>query len=351
MSTKLTLVTTSRADWNAVGMLARAAKLGTGWPDVQLSIVAITASPDAHQALMMAIAEDNLRADIAKCCDLRRDEPPNLGCAAGKALSLAAEAVHVISPDWALVAGDRWEMLSAATAVRLAGVSLAHLGGGDETLGSYDDRLRMAITSLADAHFVTNRQAHQRLRFDLKLNRVFHTGSPAIDRLHQHQDRTVLPERPFILVNWQPETTADDPNLGLATILAALKHFPSHQVLSVGPNDDIGSDEARKMLLLTAQSLRPSHYLTLLKHCAVMVGNSSSGIIEAPYFGTPVVCVGQRQLGRMRWQNVIEVPVGSVDILVSAIKSQIGRRYEVGQSPYGNGDACDQIKEAFERLW
>jgi GDP/UDP-N,N'-diacetylbacillosamine 2-epimerase (hydrolysing) len=228
------------------------------------------------------------------------------------------------SPDVAVIHGDRWDALLAATAATVARVPIVHLGGGDRTEGSYDDRIRDAITKLSRFHLACSYDAHARL-LDEHLVRpdehVAFVGELALAWI----DRTELPTQQetlgalnlngqgerYLLVNWQPETAEKHPNDGLELIFKAMQSVAPRPVVFIQPNDDRGSAEARDMMVgfyelhpncRIQPNLSREVYAAAMKWCDVMIGNSSSGLIEAPMFGTPFIMVGNRQRGR---------PVGS----------------------------------------
>lgn len=234
----------------------------------------------------------------------------------GAAIILLGEAWEASPPDLVLLCGDRHETLSAAFAAAALGIPIAHLAGGDVSGGSSDERYRHAITKLADVHFPTHDAAATRIRaMGENPAMIFQFGSASIDRLQHTQTMTVTETtrelgladaRPFILANWQPETPFDH---GLVEMLQALLQQPA-PVVWVGANPDRGGDEATALVRsvlkhkpqaqswVQHQNLSPVLYLSALRHAACLIGNSSSGFYEAPYYGTPVINVGNRQQGR-----------------------------------------------------
>ena len=265
--------------------------------------------------------------------------------------------INKFSPDLAIVHGDRHEIASTAVYLRMHGIPIAHIGGGERTRASYDDGFRDAITKMAHLHFVNTVEAKRRLVDDLSESesRVHVVGEPALDwlynaslssrietmgRLGLDVDRCVN----FVLVNWQPETLAEKPNLGLLAILAGVR-MAGVPVVFISQNDDRGSDEARRMLREDGQQpldLDRETYASALKHCNILIGNSSSGLIEAPVFGTPFLLVGDRQDGRLFPANVAKV-APDASMIAEAINAS--DRYKCGpvHNPYGDGYACERI--------
>lgn len=363
---KITVVTSSRADWASTGMVVKALRAE---PTFDVSVLAIAASGPALKALGWAMQEDGIRDDfVIHSCDLTKDDGVNLAAAYGDAARFAGEALWRLNPDWVVLPGDRWEMLSCASAAVLAGIPIAHLAGGDETQGSMDDKFRNAITAMATLHFATNYRAFYRLLSGLGVNglNVHPVGSPAIDRIKATKllkwNETVqgLPDkRPRIVVNWQPETMSPHPNAGLHAILDALPKDATVVFCTV--NDDASSEEARQIIASKTgqipRSFTPRVYLSLLANCDLLIGNSSSGIYEAPSFGVPVINVGDRQTGRSQWtsnRNWSSIKNCPADVV--EIRAWVDRMLAVGKFEgadevvYGDGHACEKIVEVFRQI-
>lgn len=284
-------------------------------------------------------------------------------------------------PDLAVLHGDRWDCLIAATACTIARVPIAHIGGGDVTTGSYDERFRNAITMLADWHFVGREWARLRLsQLDVASSRIFVIGELAIDWLLTADPPITIKHKmglgPYILVNWQPETGAKDMNLGLERIIEALpllkgpypiaKHY---DVVFMNQNGDAGAMEAEKMIETVVDSktgyrvwfcrdgLSREDYAALMKHCCCMVGNSSSGLIEAPVFGRPFVLVGDRQRGRPIPSNTVCAPCLMMpqDLAkIIDVHAEMGMLAYNGpratDNPYGDGTAGKNLVEAMKKV-
>jgi UDP-hydrolysing UDP-N-acetyl-D-glucosamine 2-epimerase len=292
--------------------------------------------------------------------------------------------LEIAPPDLCFIHGDRWDALIAATAATVARVKIAHLGGGDVTEGSYDNRFRDAITRLADVHFVSTNVAAERIRVEIthgyseddeRERHVHVVREPALDWL-----KTVkLPDRAtfmatlglelfdgFVLVNWQPETLAAAPNKGLVLILNALVKLSGRvAIMFARVNNDHGAPEAIEMIhqfvrQMTGrrfvggptQVMTRETYAAALKYCDCMVGNSSSGLIEAPAFGTPFALVGRRQWGRSAALNVswfeTDVPAMALARWVEYDAARIRGLPWNGwmDNPYGDGTAGEKIAAA-----
>lgn len=275
-----------------------------------------------------------------------------------------AEVLADQQPDIIVLTGDRYETLAAAGAASLAGAIIAHLHGGELTLGAMDDAFRHAITRLSHLHFpATDAAAARLVRMGEEHWRITTAGAPGLDLLMSAPPmpradffRALHIDDPgdFILVTWHPETlTADAGAAGLEALLAALSEA-GRPVLFTGVNADPGGAgqaarigrwaEGRAFARLIP-SLGPL-YAPALAHAAAMAGNSSSGIIEAAAFALPVVNVGDRQKGRDRGANVIDAPADPAAVrqaLTRALDPAFRASLSGLANPYGDGRAGPRI--------
>jgi UDP-hydrolysing UDP-N-acetyl-D-glucosamine 2-epimerase len=265
---------------------------------------------------------------------------------AGIGISEFATVFDNLSPDIVLVRGDRYEVLSAATAAAYLNIPVAHIEGGDVT-GTIDESVRHAVTKLSHFHFTTNDTATERvIRMGEDPGYVFNVGSPEIEYLsrnnftvsnklinHLGVGDLIDIKKPYLLVMKHPVTSEiADARKQTFLVLNAV-HDIGVPTIWFWPNVDAGTDEISKAIRTfrennKAEHMRfikyvpPDHFLGLLKSSACLVGNSSAGIKESSFFGTPVINIGTRQNGRMRGENVIDVPYSRAKIQ-SAIDKQL----------------------------
>ena len=270
-------------------------------------------------------------------------------------------------PDILLLLGDRWEMLAAALVATVAGIPIAHVCGGERS-GTIDDSMRHAISKLAHLHLVAHGDARERLR---KMGeeewRIHIVGTPGLVGILEEATlaRETLAERfglfanrPFALVLFHPVVQdADIAGDQAETVLQAIAR-EGLQAICLRPNADTGNSAIRKVLDRFASAnpgfkivthLPRPEYLSLLNTADLLVGNSSSGIIEAASFGIPVVNVGDRQLGRERNDNVVDTPPSAAEV-GHAVRTAlaIGRRkYE---NIYGDGRTDRRIADLLAKL-
>lgn len=268
-------------------------------------------------------------------------------------------------PDLLLLVGDRLELLAAASAALPFGIPIAHLSGGDATEGALDNQVRHAMSKLSHLHFVAMpAHAHRLKQMGEEAWRVFVTGDPALDLVHQVQllPRDELGQRlglglasPLLIVSFHPTTLGSvSVHDELESVLAALTGVHGTLIFTY-PNADTGS----RTIIARLQEFTSAHphtalffnlgqlkYYSLMAQADLMVGNSSSGIWEAPTFRLPVVNVGERQRGRVRAGNVIDVPPDPAAIH-QAIQQGLQPTFRASlhdlQNPYGDGQAAPRI--------
>ncbi len=359
-------VTGTRADWGLLAPVLRALR-----DDPWFDLVVLATG----QHLMAGSPSlDEIRAagfDPAHLVDMglgSDDGPAALAAAMGRAVAGVGAALQTSRPDLMLVLGDRYEILAAASAALLARVPIAHIAGGDVTEGAFDDSIRHAITKLASLHFVTNAEARRRvIQLGEAPDRVVLTGSPGIDEILAQPllgrdaffaSVGLAARRPTFLVTFHPPTLAADPARECAELLAALEAFPDAGVIFTGSNADPRAREidrliqehvARHAETVFHASLGSRRYLSALSHVDVVIGNSSSGLYEAPSFPVPIVNIGDRQARRPRAASVIDCAADRVAV-AAAIGRALSEPTPETDNPYGDGHATDRIVAVLKSL-
>jgi UDP-hydrolysing UDP-N-acetyl-D-glucosamine 2-epimerase len=293
------------------------------------------------------------------------DSPEAIAASIGRGTEGFARTLASTRPDLLLVLGDRFEMHAAALAALPFTIPVAHISGGDVTEGAIDDALRHSMTKLSHLHFVANEEAGRRVRqLGEEGWRVHVTGDPAVD----HVRTTLVPapaetrarfgletNLPALLVTYHPVTLEyGQTRVQVEALLEALDGLDA-QILFTYPNADTAGrviidaietfvrTRRRTTLVMNAGRIG---YLGLLATVDAMVGNSSSGLIEAPSFELPVVNVGIRQRGRVRGANVIDCPpeVAAIRAAVTRALTPAFRGTLAGMpNPYGDGHAAERI--------
>jgi UDP-hydrolysing UDP-N-acetyl-D-glucosamine 2-epimerase len=281
----------------------------------------------------------------------------------GVAVDLATHPTDLI-----ILHGDRYEVLAAAVATFLMGIPIAHIGGGDITEGSQDDSMRHAITKLSHLHFASNTtSAYRIIQMGEDPACVHITGCPGVDSLLDtvllKPDATRaavgLPDGKYFVVSLHPNTL-EGGNDELYSLLTAMNEVKDVNYVLVDPNMDAGrKDIDSQFEILSCRKDRPfiykkgldrEVYLSLLKHSAALIGNSSSGFYEAPYLGTPVINIGNRQKGRFRTAGMIQCHPISKNI-AACMNYILARGVPVpAVYPYGDGTASEKIAAILTKI-
>lgn len=253
-------------------------------------------------------------------------EPPEPVADAARAVEQVGAALVEEQPDALLLLGDRSETLAAGVAATLARVPIVHLHGGEETEGAMDNVCRHALTKLSHLHLVSHAaHAARVVQMGEDPASVVVVGAPGLDNLY----RDDLPSRaeveaslgrtlpdPVVLVTVHPATLGADPRAEVEAVARAMEEVPATYLVTA-PNADAGGAAIREFWegwgrgrenLVLVESLGEARYWSVLRFASAVLGNSSSGIIEAPAAGVPVVNVGDRQRGRQRYGFVLDVP-------------------------------------------
>ncbi|NQU61757.1 MAG: UDP-N-acetylglucosamine 2-epimerase (hydrolyzing) [Rhodospirillales bacterium] len=363
---KICVVTGTRAEY---GLLFWLMKEIEGDPELtlQLAVTGAHLSPKFGET-RKTIEKDGFAIDEKIDIDLGDDTPRGIARSMGMAVIGFGEAFGRLRPDVIVVLGDRYEILAAAEAAMLARTPIAHIHGGEITEGAMDDAMRHAITKLSHLHFTAAEAYCARvIQLGEDPTRVFNTGAIGLDNI----DRLTLLDRAglkadlglaagqnFFLVTYHPVTLSnDDPAEGLGEMLAALDEFPDFDVVLTGVNSDPGHDTVARLLAGYVEanparvsmhaSLGQLRYLSAMKYAAAVIGNSSSGIVEAPALGAPTVNIGDRQKGRLRAPSIIDCGSATDDI-AQAIERALNPGFRSGLKeinlPYGSSGASKKIK-------
>ncbi|MEM9695659.1 MAG: UDP-N-acetylglucosamine 2-epimerase [Myxococcota bacterium] len=358
---RIAVATGTRAEY---GLLLPLLRLLDEADDMELSLVVT----GAHLARDLGHTVDQIVADgftIAARVDMLLSADSNV--AVTKSLGLGtvgfADVLDRLAPDLLVMLGDRYEMLAVAQAALIARIPVAHLCGGDVTEGAFDESIRHAISKMAHLHFPTNEAARRRLlQMGEDPKRVFNVGFTGLDHLRgELLGREALAAslgRPLetrnLLVTYHPETLGRRPaKEDFAELLAALDPFDGG-IFFTYPNADthgrslipaLEAFVAAHPLASAHRSLGQQRYLSLLRAVDAVVGNSSSGLYEAPSLGTPTVNVGERQKGRLAAASVTTVPCRQEDISAALERALAFDMADV-ENPYGGPGASAAILTA-----
>lgn len=285
----------------------------------------------------------------------------------GVGLISFADALNELSPDALILLGDRYEILAVAVAAFVSGIPICHLHGGEVTRASFDDSIRHSITKMSQLHFVSNAKYRNRvIQMGEAPDRVFNTGALGVDVLNKIETATkneLEKELKFkfgaknLLVTFHPETLGSETQSRSSSeeLLNALGKFPDIHLIFTAPNADPGNDDIKRQFISFAENrenaayfntLGQRNFLSCLKIVDGVIGNSSSGIIEAPAAKVGTVNIGMRQDGREKAQSVIDCLSNERDICIAIEKlysDEFRKRLKDISNPYGDGKACDRI--------
>ncbi len=364
MKRTIAVVTSSRADYSHLY-----------WPlhdlqqhqDVDLKLIVLGAhlSPQFGETVR-EIEKDGFPIAARLECLLSSDTDVGMAKTLGLAMLSLADLLGEMRPDLLLLIADRYEMLAPAAVALTLRIPIAHIEGGEISQGAIDDAVRNALTKMSHLHFTSTEGARARvIAMGEEPWRVQRAGAPSLDHLRRSRllDRSELEERlhlelqsTAVMVAYHPVTLLRDTTEEADALFAALQQIEG-QVIFCYPNSDAGNhallQRTRRFLSTRADArlfvnLDAVTYWSLLREVAMLVGNSSSGIMEAASFALPVVNVGFRQKGRERARNVLDAAPEASAILAETAKARSRAFHDslAGMTnPYGDGHAAEKIVE------
>lgn len=362
---KIAIVTATRAEY---GLLKPLIQLVATDPELELQLLVTGAHlSHNHGNTWQHIQKDGFHISKKIEILLATDGPTAVSKAMGLAQLAFAEAFEELQPDLIVILGDRYEMLAIASTALIFNLPIAHLHGGELTYGAIDDSIRHAITKMSHLHFVATESYRQRvIQMGEAPNTVFNVGAIGLDSIKhlnllnrqelEKQLGTSL-QKQNIIVTQHPETKSKSPvQEQISNLLQALDDLEDTLLVFTGANADAQGTAINTALknyadqnphkAIFRNSLGQLNYLSCLKHFDMVVGNSSSGIIETPSFKIPVVNIGDRQLGRLMSPNIIHCSSQKTAISQAIQQaSHPGFKAKIQQitSPYGDGQAAPQI--------
>ena len=364
MSRKICVVTGSRAEY---GLLRWVMEGIRAEPELQLQLVAtgMHLSPE-FGLTWREIERDGFVIDRKVETLLSSDTAVGIAASMGLGLIGFGEALQQLQPDLMLVLGDRYEIFAAAAAALVARIPIAHVHGGETTEGAFDEALRHSITKMAQLHFVAAEAYRKRVvQLGESPERVFLVGGlgldaitrlPLLDRAALESDLGLRLAERNLLVTFHPATLdGADSARQMAELLAALDQWPDTQLIFTMPNADTHGRALSQMVeqYVAARanacvfvSLGQLRYLSLLRQVDGVVGNSSSGLIEAPSLRIGTINIGDRQRGRLRAASVIDCKPdrAAIGAALAQLYSPAFRSGLAGvRNPYGEGGASERI--------
>lgn len=365
MSRRICVVTGSRAEYGLLYWTLRGIADDPAL-ELQLAVTGTHLSP-AYGLTYQQIETDGFNIAARVDLGLTDDSELAVGQALGRAVTGFSEALHRLRPDLLVVLGDRYEILAAAQAAMLLRIPIAHIHGGESTEGLIDEAVRHAVTKMSHIHCVAAEPYARRvIQMGEQPHTVHVVGAAGFDQLARAErlDRPALeaaigfelgPQN--FLVTLHPETLDDaSAQQQVQPLLDALTAFPRAHVVITGANADPAGRKISELLKRHAQahperlcyreSLGQQRYLSLLQQVDLVIGNSSSGIIEAPAVGKPVVNIGERQRSRLRAPAIIDC-ASQTDAIRAAIERALTPEHQAlaarKDTPYGVPGAAEKI--------
>ena len=366
MKRKICVVTGSRADYGLLRWVMQGIKDNS---DLTLQVIVTGMHlSSAFGNTYKDVEADGILIDRKVVALSDDDSPVGIAESMSNVLAGCAEAFHELQPDIVVVLGDRFEIFAAASAALVAKIPVAHLHGGESTVGAFDEAMRHSITKMSQLHFVAAKAYADRVvQLGETPSKVFNVGGLGIDNIKKlnvfslEELETSLQielDKQSLLVTFHPVTLEDETGEHqMRELLDALSELKDTSIIFTMPNADTGGRRLIKMINEYVSQNVNSHvftslgqlrYLSCLAHVDAMVGNSSSGLIEAPSFKKGTINIGDRQLGRLQATSVINCPPEKYAIgraLEKLYSADFQASLAQTINPYGEGGASVKIVE------
>lgn len=370
---KIAIVTGTRAEY---GLLYWIIKGIHEDPELELQLIVTGMHPSPEFGLTIKeIENDGFPITERVEMLLSSDTETAISISMGLGMIGFAKTYERLKPDVLVVLGDRFEIFSAVASAVPFRIPVAHIHGGESTEGAMDELFRHAITKMSHVHFPTTQiYANRIAQMGESQKNVFCCGAPGVDSIYKlkllnknslSREIGLPPDKKIGIVTYHPVTIENNTaESQMSEIVKALYNFQDIYWVFTLSNADTGGRIINTMINDFVKnnsnrgkafaSLGQVRYISLLKYADVMVGNSSSGIIEAPSFELPVVNIGNRQKGRLRTKNVIDVPVFGIKRITTSIKKALSKEFKDSlkglQNPYGKGDTSVKIVKIIKTI-
>jgi GDP/UDP-N,N'-diacetylbacillosamine 2-epimerase (hydrolysing) len=362
---KICVVTGSRAEFGLLTPLLNILKEDKAF-NIQLLVTGMHLSPEFGNTYKN-IEEAGFRIDEKVEMLLSADTTTATVKSTGLGMIGYADALDRLNPAWILVLGDRFETFAAAVSAYLKKIPIIHLHGGEVTAGATDEGLRHSITKFASLHFTATEEYRKRvLQLGERDDMAFNVGAIGLDNVYElpllekgqlEQTLNLNLVKPFILVTYHPETLSDQScEDQIRELFDALDEVPEVQVIITMPNADASGRTIIQLIkeyvaqnkdrAIAFTSLGQLRYLSLMKYAVAVLGNSSSGIIEAPTLGIPTINIGDRQKGRVAAISVINCDPQKKSIVAAlkkALENEFQQKCKKVENPYGFGGTSKMI--------
>lgn len=363
---KICIFTGSRAEYGLLKPLIDELKIENSF-ELQLIISGMHLSPEFGLTYKEISLKEFNKVEKVEIL-LSSDTPIGVSKAMGLGMISFSEVLDKLKPDLLIGLGDRFELLAVVCAAAIMKIPVAHIHGGELTLGAYDNSFRHAITKMSHIHFASTEIYRQRIiQLGEKPNMVFNVGALGLDNIKKlkllslkelENSISFKLDKPYFVVTFHPETLSNKSSeYQIKELLSALDEFSEYKIVFTKPNADNDGRVIIKLIdnyveknierTISFESLGQLRYLSLLKYSEMMIGNSSSGIIEMPFFKKPTINIGERQNGRIFTDSVIQCEAKK-KLIVKAINKGLSKDFRKNLTEklniYGEGNTAKKIK-------
>lgn len=368
MKKKICIATGTRAEYGLLNPLMSLIKKDKSF-ELQIVATAMHLSPEFGMTIN-EIAKDGYKVNEKIEMLLSADTDTAVVKAMGLAMITASEVFKRLKPDLLIILGDRFEMMALATSAYLMNIPIAHIAGGETTEGAFDEGIRHSITKMSSLHFAATDIYKKRIiQLGENPKSVFNVGAIGLDNIKNmkllsrkelENDLKLSFDGKTALVTFHPVTLEkESPKKQFLQVLNALEKFPEVKLIFTMPNSDTGGREIIEMIkkftskrnnVYAFKNLGQKRYLSVLKQVDLVIGNSSSGIVEVPFMRIPTVNIGDRQKGRIMNGSIINTTCEARTI-AAAIKKALSKKRNFAKikTPYGNGTAAMQMLQAIKK--
>lgn len=371
MLKKIAVVTGARSEYGLLSHLLKQLREDAAFC-LQLIVTGMHLSPEFGLTYQQ-ISNDGFIIDEKVEMLLSSDSAVGITKSIGLGVIGFADAFARLKPDMLILLGDRFETLAAAQAALIAKIPIAHIHGGELSLGAIDDAIRHSISKMSHLHFVACEEyRHRVIQLGEHPERVFNTGAmvldavadlPLLTKAQLTNDLGIRFRQQNFLITYHPETLGVlSSEKAFTELLTALASFKDTTLIFTEANADTDGRVINRMLqAFCAQhehaycfaALGQQRYLSLLAQVDVMIGNSSSGIIEGPYFRVPTINIGDRQTGRIKPDSVIDCQM-KAELIIAAIAQAMTQAHqqtmETMDLPYGQGKVAHKIIDVLKKF-
>lgn len=369
MPKKIAVVTGARSEYGLLSHLIKQIHEDTALT-LQLIVTGMHLSPEFGLTYQQ-ILNDGLKIDEKIEMLLSSDTAVGVTKSMGLGLIGFADAFERLKPDLIILLGDRFETLAAAQAALIAKIPVLHIHGGELSLGALDDAMRHSITKMSHLHFVAAEAYRQRvIQLGEHPDHVFNVGAMMLDALEGAKlltraelaaDLKVVFKKHNFLITYHPETGGSG-HSDFESLLNAMLEFEDTLLIFTEANADASGRAINGMIhdfcarhpqAVAFKALGQKRYLSLLKQVDIVIGNSSSGIIEAPYYYVPTVNIGTRQTGRIKPLSVIDCEATISDVITAveqALSTEHREKMNDMPLPYGKGKVAHQIIDVIKKI-